>query len=236
MNRNPGPVTAMPDYVLAPAAIPSLAVAGTAARYAVRRIWCVGRNYAAHARELGNDEREPPFFFSKQPDMVVPGGGIIAYPGLTANLHYEAELVVALKGGGENVAPENAAQLVFGHAAGIDMTRRDLQKQMQEKGKPWEIGKSFEQSAPVGTITPSSAPMTSGAIRLAVNGDVRQNSDLSNMIWNVAEIISRLSRQVRLAAGDIIFTGTPEGVGAVARGDRLRVEIEGLLPLDVTIA
>jgi fumarylpyruvate hydrolase len=226
----------MTDYVFAPSPIPSLAVAASHARFAVRRIWCVGRNYAAHARELGNDEREPPFFFSKQPDMVVPDGGAIAYPGLTSNLHYEGELVVALKGGGQDVPPEKAAGLIFGYAAGIDMTRRDLQKRMQEKGKPWEIGKSFEQSAPVGTITPASAVMDKGAIRLTVNGVARQQSDLSNMIWNVAEIIARLSQQVSLAAGDIIFTGTPEGVGAVARGDRLRVEIAGLSPLDVTIA
>jgi fumarylpyruvate hydrolase len=226
----------MSDFVFAPSATPSLAIAGTTQRFAVRRIWCVGRNYAAHARELGNDEREPPFFFSKQPDMLVPGGGNIAYPGLTQNLHYEGELVVALKGGGQDVPPEKAAGLIFGYAAGIDMTRRDLQKRMQEKGKPWEIGKSFEQSAPVGTITPSSRVMDAGAIRLSVNGEVRQNSDLSNMIWSVAEIIARLSQQVSLATGDIIFTGTPEGVGAVVRGDRLRVEIEGLAPLDVTIA
>jgi fumarylpyruvate hydrolase len=226
----------MPDYVLDPAAIPSLAVTGTQARFPVRRVWCVGRNYAAHARELGNDEREPPFFFSKQPDMVVPDGGAIAYPGLTANLHYEGELVVALKGGGTNLAPQDAAALIFGYAAGIDMTRRDLQKQMQEKGKPWEIGKSFEQSAPIGTLTPSSAILAKGMIRLTVNGAARQESDLSHMIWNVAEILSRLSAQVTLAAGDVIFTGTPEGVGAVVRGDALRVEIAGLSPLDVTIA
>ncbi|HEU4549512.1 MAG TPA: fumarylacetoacetate hydrolase family protein [Rhizomicrobium sp.] len=226
----------MSDFVFAPPATPSLSIAGTAQRFAVRRIWCVGRNYAAHARELGNDEREPPFFFSKQPDMLVPGGGDIAYPGLTENLHYEGELVVALKGGGQDVPPEKAAGLIFGYAPGIDMTRRDLQKRMQEKGKPWEIGKSFEQSAPVGTITPSSRVMDAGAIRLAVNGEVRQDSDLSNMIWSVAEIIARLSQQVSLATGDIIFTGTPEGVGAVVRGDRLRVEIGGLGPLDVTIA
>jgi fumarylpyruvate hydrolase len=226
----------MTDYLFAPTPVPSLAVAGTHARFPVRRVWCVGRNYAAHARELGNDTREPPFFFSKQPDMVVPDGGTIAYPGLTANLHHEGELVVALKGGGQDVPPEKAAGLIFGYAAGIDMTRRDLQKRMQEKGKPWEIGKSFEQSAPVGTITPSPALLTAGAIRLTVNGAMRQQSDLSNMIWNVAEVIARLSQQVSLAAGDILFTGTPEGVGAVARGDRLRVEIEGLTPLDVIIA
>lgn len=226
----------MSSYVFPPAATPSLAVAGTHARFPVRRIWCVGRNYAAHAREMGNDEREPPFFFAKQPDMLVPGGGVIAWPTLTENLHYEAELVVALKAGGQNVPVAGAPLLIFGHAAGIDMTRRDLQKQMQAKGKPWEIGKSFEQSAPVGTITPATVPLTTGAIRLSVDGQTRQDADLSGMIWNVAEIISRLSQQVTLAAGDIIFTGTPEGVGAVTRGQKLHVTIDGLAPLDVTIA
>ena len=226
----------MTDYVFAPSPVPSLAVAGIAARFPVRRIWCVGRNFAAHARELGNDAREPPFFFAKQPDMLVAGGGVIAYPSMTGNLHYEAELVVALKAGGENIAEDRAAGMIFGYAAGLDMTRRDLQKQMQEKGKPWEIGKSFEQSAPVGLLTPSSALMTGGAIRLLVNGETRQGSDLSHMIWSVAEVIARLSRQVTLARGDIIFTGTPEGVGPVVAGDRLRVEIAGLEPLDVTIA
>jgi fumarylpyruvate hydrolase len=225
----------MTDYIFPPAPTPSLAVAGTAARFAVRRIWCVGRNYAAHAREMGHDVRQPPFFFSKQPDMLVPGGGDIAYPGLTENLHYEAELVVALKGGGAGLDEQAAAEAVFGYGAGLDMTRRDLQKQMQEKGKPWEIGKSFEQSAPVGTLTPSSAILRTGAISLTLNGQVRQQSDLSDMIWNVAEIISRLSRQVTLAAGDIVFTGTPEGVGAAVPGDRLTVRIEGLEPLSATI-
>ena len=225
----------MSEYVFAPAPTPSLAVAGTSARFAVRRIWCVGRNYADHAREMGHDARQPPFFFSKQPGMVVPGGGAITYPGLTGNLHYEGELVVALKGGGANLNERAATDAIFGYGAGIDMTRRDLQKQMQEKGKPWEIGKSFEQSAPVGTITPSSASLSAGAIRLTVNGQARQQSDLSNMIWNVAEIICRLSQQVTLAAGDIIFTGTPEGVGAVVPGDRLTVQIEGLEPLSVAI-
>jgi fumarylpyruvate hydrolase len=226
----------MTDYVFTPPPPPSLAVAGTGSRFPVRRIWCVGRNYAAHARELGNDEREPPFFFAKQPDMLVASGGPIPYPSLTGNLHYEAELVVALKAGGNDVAETQAAETIFGYAAGLDMTRRDLQKQMQEKGKPWEIGKSFEQSAPIGIITPASILKTHGAISLTVNGETRQSSDLSHMSWNVAEIIARLSRQVTLAAGDVIFTGTPEGVGPVVKGDRLRVAIEGLTTLEVSIA
>jgi len=226
----------MTDYIFAPPLPPSLTVSGTDARFPVRRIWCVGRNYAAHARELGNDDREPPFFFAKHADMLVPGGGVIPYPSLTRNLHYEAELVVALKAGGENLAEADAAALIFGYAAGIDLTRRDLQEEMKKKGKPWEIGKNFEQSAPVGVLTPSSAMMDAGGIRLEVNGETKQSSDLSHMTWNVAEIIARLSRQVALAAGDIIFTGTPEGVGAVVKGDRLRVAIDGLTPLDITIA
>jgi fumarylpyruvate hydrolase len=226
----------MANYIFEPRPIPSLPVSGTEARFPVRRIWCVGRNYAAHARELGNDDREPPFFFAKHADMLVPGGGAIAYPGLTQNLHYEAELVVALKAGGVDLDEAQAAAAIFGYASGIDLTRRDLQEDMKKKGKPWEIGKSFEQSAPVGVLTPSSAVMTAGSIRLTMNGETRQASDLSHMTWNVAEIIARLSRQVSLAAGDIIFTGTPEGVGAVVRGDRLRVAIDGLAPLDVSLA
>jgi fumarylpyruvate hydrolase len=205
-------------------------------RFPVRRVWCVGRNYAAHARELGHDSREPPFFFSKQPDMLAPQGGEIRYPSLTGNYHYEVELVVALKAGGENIAIADAPGLVFGYAVGLDMTRRDLQKQMQEKGRPWEIGKSFEQSAPIGRLTPAAGLLPPSAIRLSVNGETRQSSDTGQMIWSEAEIIAQLSRQVALAAGDVIFTGTPEGVGPVIKGDRLQAEIAGLEPLSVTIA
>lgn len=215
---------------------PFITIHGNDKRFPVRRVWCVGRNYAAHAKELGNDAKESPLFFSKQPDMVVPGGGTIRYPSLTFNYHYECELVVVLKEGGENVAVEVAPKLIFGHAVGLDMTRRDLQKQMQEKGRPWEIGKSFEQSAPVGAVTPAMGPLSAGRIRLSVNGEVKQDSDIGQMMWNEAEIISRLSQQVRLSAGDVIFTGTPEGVGPVTRGDRLLAEIAGLEPLSVTIA
>ena len=195
----------------------------------------MGRNYAAHARELGNDAKDPPFFFSTQPDMLVPGGGAIRYPSLTANYHFEVELVVALKTGGENIAVADAPKLIFGHAVGLDMTRRDLQKQMQEKGRPWEIGKSFEQSAPVGPLTPSSGPLPHSRIRLSVNGETKQESDTGLMMWNEAEIISRLSQQVSLAAGDVIFTGTPEGVGPVQRGDRLDADVAGLEPLSIMI-
>lgn len=222
-------------FLFPPAPVPTLPVQGSSILFPVRRIWCVGRNYLDHVKELGNDTREPPFFFSKQPDMLVACGGTVAYPSLTQNLHYEGELVVALKEGGENIPAGDTTRLIFGHACGIDLTRRDLQKKMQEKGKPWEIGKSFEQSAPVGMLTHADGPMTSGTIRLIVNGVEKQCSDLNKMIWNVQEIIAKLSQQVRLAAGDLIFTGTPEGVGAVVAGDRMRVEIDGLTPLDVAI-
>jgi fumarylpyruvate hydrolase len=215
---------------------PWIGIAGSADRFPVRRVWCVGRNYLGHVRELGNDEREPPLFFSKQPDMLVPGGGAIRYPSLTKNYHYEVELVVALKAGGENIHAADADALIFGHAVGLDMTRRDLQKQMQEKGRPWEIAKSFEQSAPIGALVPASGALPPARIRLTVNGVVKQDADTAQLIWSVPEIIAQLSRQVRLAAGDVIFTGTPEGVGPVVKGDRLEAEIEGLEPLGVTIA
>lgn len=219
-----------------PLSQPWIGIARSADRFPVRRIWCVGRNYLGHVRELNNDEREPPLFFSKQPDMLVPGGGVIRYPSLTRNYHYEVELVVALKGGGENIHAADADALIFGHAVGLDMTRRDLQKQMQEKGRPWEIAKSFEQSAPIGALVPATGALPPARIRLAVNGVVKQDGDTAQMIWSVPEIIAQLSRQVRLAAGDVIFTGTPEGVGPVVKGDRLEAEIEGLEPLGVTIA
>ena len=219
-----------------PLSQPWIGIAGSADRFPVRRVWCVGRNYLGHVRELGNDEREPPLFFSKQPDMLVPGGGAIRYPSLTKNYHYEVELVVALKAGGENIHVADADALIFGHAVGLDMTRRDLQKQMQEKGRPWEIAKSFEQSAPIGALVPASGALPPARIRLTVNGVVKQAADTAQLIWSVPEIIAQLSRQVRLAAGDVIFTGTPEGVGPVVKGDRLEAEIEGLEPLGVTIA
>ena len=219
-----------------PLSQPWIGIAGGTDRFPVRRVWCVGRNYLGHVRELGNDEREPPLFFSKQPDMLVPGGGAIRYPSLTKNYHYEVELVVALKAGGENIQAADADALIFGHAVGLDMTRRDLQKQMQEKGRPWEIAKSFEQSAPIGALVPATGALPPARIRLTVNGVIKQDADTAQLIWSVPEIIAQLSRQVRLAAGDVIFTGTPEGVGPVVKGDRLEAEIEGLEPLGVTIA
>ncbi|MBN9547034.1 MAG: fumarylacetoacetate hydrolase family protein [Alphaproteobacteria bacterium] len=225
----------MSDFIF-PLSQPGIGIVGSKMRFPVRRVWCVGRNYLAHVRELGNDERELPLFFSKQPDMLVPGGGAIRYPSLTKNYHFEVELVVALKAGGENVAVADADALIFGHAVGLDMTRRDIQKQMQEKGRPWEAAKSFDQSAPIGPLTPFPGLLPPSRIRLSVNGVVKQDADTAQMIWSVPEIISQLSRQVSLSAGDIIFTGTPEGVGPVVRGDRLLAEIDGLEPLAITIA
>jgi fumarylpyruvate hydrolase len=210
----------------APALLP---VVGTSALYPVRRILCVGRNYAAHRREMGGDDREPPFFFSKPADAVVSGGADVAYPGATANLHHEMELVAALGGGGAGVSPSDALKLVFGYAAGVDLTRRDLQSAAKDKGQPWDAAKGFDQSAPIGPICHApSAGQPQGRIHLAVNGQTRQDAQLADMIWNVAEVIAQASRLWRLAAGDLIFTGTPEGVGPVLRGDQVAGAIEGV--------
>lgn len=218
-------------------ATPSVAVKGSSARFPVRRIWCVGRNYAAHAREMGADTREPPFFFSKQPDMVTEASSV-AYPGLTKDLQHEIELVVALKSGGTDIAPEAAAQHIFGYAVGLDLTRRDLQGEAKKKGHPWEVGKSFEASAPIGLITPAAqaGDIAAGRITLTVNGTLRQQSPIADLIWSVPEVIAKLSRQVAVGAGDLIYTGTPEGVAAIVKGDVLVGEVTGLEPLKVTIA
>ena len=220
---------------------PLLPVVGSDGGFPVRRIFCVGRNYAEHAREMGASGREPPFFFCKPADAVVPvvpgSIGQMAYPPQTADLQHEVELVVALGSGGRDIAVTAALGHVFGQAIGLDMTRRDLQKAAKEKGQPWEVGKAFDQSAPIGPIHPvgSVAPLTGGAIALDVNGQPRQLGDLADMIWPVAEIIAQLSSLFELAAGDLIFTGTPAGVGPVQRGDRLLGRIAGLGELDVAI-
>lgn len=210
-------------------------MAGSDKRFPIRRVWCVGRNYLAHVRELGNDEREPPFFFSKQPDMVVEGD--VAYPSLTKDFHYEGELVIALKSGGADISETEALSHVFGYCVGIDFTRRDLQNAAKTKGKPWETGKSFDQSAPCGPIIEAAkaGDLSKAAIRLSVNGAVKQDSSVGHMIWSLPEIIAKLSREVTLAAGDLIFTGTPDGVGAVVKGDRLELSVSGLEPLKLTI-
>jgi fumarylpyruvate hydrolase len=215
----------------------SLPIVGTALRFPVRRVYCVGRNYLEHIRELGNDEREPPFFFAKHRDTIVESGSEIAYPTLTSNYQHEIELVVAMKSGSQNMKKEDALNHVYGYAVGLDMTRRDLQTISRKKEQPWEIGKSFEQSAPCSAVTPAEriGHPSKGRIRLSVNGTLRQDGDLAQMIWNVPEIIAALSLQVGLDAGDLIFTGTPAGVAACARGDKLVGSVEGLTDLTVRI-
>jgi len=222
-------------YVIDPPAIVAVPVAGETGLFPVRRILCVGRNYAAHRREMGGDDRDPPFFFAKPADAIVLPGRDVAYPPRTANLHHEMELVVALKAGGAEVSPERALELVFGYAAGVDLTRRDLQNAAKDKGQPWEAGKAFDEAAPISSIRRWSGPPPQGRIRLSMNGETRQDASLADMIWNVAEVIAEASRLWRLAAGDLIFTGTPEGVGPIVRGDRVEGEVEGVGRLAFTV-
>jgi fumarylpyruvate hydrolase len=206
--------------------------------FPVRRVFCVGRNYAEHAREMGKDpERDPPFFFTKWAETVVPSGSTIAYPTETANYHYEAELVVAIGKSGRYISAENALNHVYGYATGLDMTRRDLQFQARDKGRPWDIGKNFEQASPLGLIHPASqiGHLATGAISLTVNGDTRQSADIADLIWPVPDIIRFLSTFYALEPGDIIYTGTPAGVGPVVPGDKIVVSIAGLEPTAVTI-
>ena len=220
----------------------TLPIAGSAEVFPVRRIYCIGRNYAAHSREMGSDPtREPPFFFQKPSDavqFVAPGTvGDHPYPSLTKNYHYELELVAALKSGGTRIAKEDALQHVYGYAIGLDMTRRDLQRFMGDQKKPWEIGKSFDHSAPIGPIHPVAMTRhyTQGRIVLTVNGQIKQEADLSYMIWSVAEQIAQLSEAFELKAGDLIYSGTPENVGPVVKGDLLVGHIDGLPELQVRI-
>jgi fumarylpyruvate hydrolase len=206
--------------------------------FPVRRVFCVGRNYAAHSREMGNDpEREPPFFFTKWAETVVPSGTTIAYPSETQNFHYEGELVVALGKGGFQIAPEDAYDHVYGYATGLDMTRRDLQSKAKEQGQPWDTAKNVAQSCPLGLIHPASqiGPLEKGHIGLTLNGVVKQNADLSEMIWPVRDVISFLSRLYSLQPGDLIYTGTPAGVGPVVPGDTIEAAIEGLSPTVIQI-
>ena len=234
----------MINFVFNPVETVGLHIAGTEAKFPVRRIYCVGRNYAAHAREMGFDpDREPPFFFCKpnDPDSVVPVGQeavTIPYPNLTTNYHHEVELVVAIGKNGKDIRVENAAQHIFGYAVGLDMTRRDLQMKMREQGRPWEIGKAFDYSAPIGTLTTlkDAGELNAGKIELLVNGQVKQSSTIKHLIWSVSETIANLSTLFELKAGDLIMTGTPEGVGAVQKGDLLEASIEGLNPITVNIA
>jgi len=228
------------SYVITPPAQPAVPVAG-GGLFPVHRIYCVGRNYAEHAQEMGFTGREPPFFFLKPADVVVPVAdgevGEIDYPTLTANLHHEIELVVAIGTGGRDIAAADAAKHIWGYAVGLDMTRRDLQNEMKKQGRPWCIGKAFEQSAPIGPLhsIAETGELTRGAITLAVNGQQKQKGDLSELIWNVAETIETLSKAWTLQAGDLIFTGTPAGVGAVKSGDLMEGHIGGLGSLKVRI-
>jgi len=217
---------------------PILAATADGRQFPVRRLFCIGRNYAAHAREMGKDpDREAPFYFTKWAETIVPTGSTIAYPPLTSNFQFEAELVVAVGKGGRDIAPEAALDHVWGYAAGLDMTRRDLQFEARDKGRPWDTGKNFEQSSPLGLIHPASevGHPSAGSIRLAVNGTTRQDGDLAELIWPVRDVIAYVSRGYRLEPGDLIYTGTPAGVGPVVSGDVITVTIAGLSELTVTV-
>ena len=224
-------------FVFPPPPRPSLPVRGTGKLFPVHRIYCVGRNYAEHAIEMGHDpDREPPFFFQKNPDNLVTDGGF-PYPDKTSDVHYEFEMVVALAKGGRDIAVERALDHVYGYAAGLDMTRRDLQAEAKKLGRPWDVGKAFEHSAPCSEIVPASAigHPGKGAVRLTVNGAVKQQGDLAQMIWKVPEMISILSGLFELKPGDLIFSGTPAGVGPVKRGDVLEGQVEGVAGLKVRV-
>lgn len=225
-------------YAIAPAPVHSLPIQGERARFPVNRIFCVGRNYSEHAREMGhNPDREPPFFFMKPASAIVADGGEFAYPTLSKDVHHEIELVVALKTGGSDIAASDALAHVYGYAVGLDMTRRDLQSEAKKMGRPWDTGKAFDGSAPCGELVPvaRAGHPAAGEIRLEVNGAQRQVGDLGDMIWNVPDTIAYLSTLFTLQPGDLIFTGTPEGVGAVKAGQTIKVSIERLPSLTVRI-
>jgi fumarylpyruvate hydrolase len=225
-------------YLFEPAPVPALPVRGSDALFPVHRIYCVGRNYAEHAREMGHDpNREPPFFFQKNPDSLVPGGGDFPYPAKSADVHHEFEMVVALGRGGADIPVERALDCVYGYAVGLDMTRRDLQAEAKKLGRPWEVGKAFESAAPCSEIVPASAigHPAKGAVWLKVNGELRQQGDLTQLIWGVPETISYLSGLFTLAPGDLIFSGTPAGVGPVKRGDVLQGGVDGIAEIAVRV-
>ncbi|MDR3468428.1 MAG: fumarylacetoacetate hydrolase family protein [Xanthobacteraceae bacterium] len=229
----------MTDYVIEPPPTPSVAVDGADARFPVRRIFCVGRNYEAHAREMGKDPtRDPPFFFMKPADAAVDAPAVIAYPPETSNFHYEIELVVAIGKGGSTIAAEHARDHVWGYGVGIDLTRRDLQLAARDAGRPWCWGKAFDRSAPIAPLRPAArvGHPAKGRIWLAVNGQVKQDQDIADLIWNVPEIIAIISRSMALAPGDLIMTGTPAGVGPIVAGDEVTGGIDGLGEIAITIA
>lgn len=227
--------------LFAPIEASTLAIHGSDQRFPVRRVYCVGRNYAEHAQEMGFTGREDPFFFCKPADALVNVAenqvGTMAYPPRTQNLHYEVELVVVLSAGGRDLSPEQAAKCVWGYALGLDMTRRDLQGEAKKAGRPWEVGKAFDQSAPVGPVYPRSevGELTQGEIYLDVNGERRQTGDLNQLIWSIPESLAYLSSLFELKAGDIVFTGTPAGVGPVVPGDLMQAGFVGLAPLQVKV-
>ena len=228
---------AMTGYVVQPAAVATLPVQGSDKLFPIHRIYCVGRNYAEHAIEMGHDpSKEPPFFFQKNPDNIVTDGKF-PYPSATSDVHHEIEMVVALSKGGTNIPVESALDHVFGYGVGLDMTRRDLQGEAKKLGRPWEVGKAFEASAPCGPLVPASeiGHPTSGAVTLKVNAEIRQQGDLNQLIWKVPEMISYLSGLFTLQPGDIIMTGTPAGVGAVVRGDVLEGFVEGIGKIEVVV-
>ncbi|MBN9255172.1 MULTISPECIES: fumarylacetoacetate hydrolase family protein [unclassified Mesorhizobium] len=227
----------MTSFIIPPPATPSVAVANSTERFPVRRIFCVGRNYAAHARELGNDERDPPFFFTKPGDAVVDSDSTIPYPALTKNLHHEIELVVAIGKAGFRIPRERAPDHVWGYGVGIDLTRRDLQDEAKKAARPWDWSKAFDRSAPCGPIVPVSISghPQKGRIWLAVNGTVKQDGDLAELIWPVADVVSICSDAVELQPGDLIFTGTPAGVGALAAGDVISGGVDGVGEIRLTL-
>jgi len=224
-------------YVIDPCPRPTVAVLNHSARFPVRRIFCVGRNYADHVREMGNDPKsEPPIFFTKPADAVVESGASIPYAANTSNLHFEVELVVAIGGAGADIDQARALQHVWGYGVGVDLTRRDRQAEAKNAGAPWDVAKAFDQSAPIGALTPAGAHIDNARIWLSVNGEVKQDSNIAEMIWSVPEIIAHLSRSWSLAPGDLIFTGTPSGVGPLKPGDAVACGIDGLSALRFTIA
>ena len=229
----------MTEYVFPPPATPSVAIAGSNARFPIRRVFCVGRNYAAHAREMGNDpEREDPFFFMKPADAVVPAEGSLPFPSATHELHHEVEMVVALAGGGTDIAPADALSLVWGYGVGLDLTRRDLQAVAKDMRRPWDFAKGFDGSAPCSALHPVSevGHPHDARIWLEVNGAVKQDGTLKEMIWPVADVIAHISRFVALAPGDLIFSGTPAGVGPLQPGDSVKGAVDGVASFEFTVA
>lgn len=226
------------SFVFPPPAQAAVPIVGRSERFPVHRIYCVGRNYAAHVREMGKDPaREPPFFFAKPADAVVANGSLLPYPTRTSDLHHEIELVVAMGSGGTNIDAAHALEHVFGYAVGLDLTRRDLQAEAKDKGRPWDTAKGFDRSAPVSSITPrTGGKLDNGQLWLRVNGALRQQGVLADMIWSVPEIIAELSTLFELAPGDLVFTGTPAGVAAIQPGDRLEGGMDGLETLLITVS